>query len=56
MSPDLVVEISPVLVVEMSPDLVVEMSPDLPKAVVDMAATNKAAQTIVLLFFIAMLL
>ena len=51
-----VVEIIPVLVVEIVPVLVVEIVPVFANVVADRAATNNAAQTTDLRFFIAMLL
>jgi hypothetical protein len=52
-----VVEMIPVLVVEIVPALVVEMVPVFPKTVADPTVTNSAAaQTINLMFFIALLL
>jgi hypothetical protein len=51
-----VVEMVPVLVVEIVPALVVEIVPVFPKTVADTTVTNSAAQTINLMFFIALLL
>ena len=51
-----VVEMVPLLVVEIVPALVVEMVPVLPKAVTDKTVTSNAAQTMDLIFFIALLL
>ena len=51
-----VVEIVPVLVVEIVPALVVEMVPVFAIVVAERAATNNAAQTTELRFFIALLL
>lgn len=51
-----VVEMVPILVVEMVPALVVEMVPVFANVATDTAITNIAVQTIVLRFFIALLL
>ena len=56
MVPVLVVEIVPAFVVEMVPVLVVEMVPAFAKVGTETAIINRAAQTISLTFFIALLL